>query len=482
MNHFIQQQGAVGLVRLGRLSNIATGVKETDAVNVKQLSEAIENMPAAGASFGYNVSEYGAIGDGVTDDRDALNTLLNSTAPTGSTIYFPPGTYLISSNISIVDKQFTFIGVQSIIKTTSNISIFTISSTTTAASKFKIQDLIFKGNDGTTSQIGLNFSDNSGSFLITNCSFTDFGGSGIAVANTETSDQLGGIVSTCKFYSNNIGVNLLNRGEYVQIVTCDFISNIKGILSIAGNSFITGCNINYNTTGIETDSGANNGHNIISDCNINHNSSYSLNIQNTTLYMTISDCHIYQGEIRVFTTTGVEFLGGIIDVDTLTLNTNTDCKFNHVKFDNTYTNTLAITGNAPEFFRCSGDIPTGAVNNGGTWVDYTATSTVVGWASFTTKVIRYTIVGKVGIIEFAIQGTSNATTTSLTMPFTNANFTSKVRTCYAANNGTPLTTGGIAWVNSNSATITIYTDWALNQAWTGSGNKHIVGTIEVELA
>jgi len=226
----------------------------------------LPNTPDLTAINGYNVKLYGLIGNGSTNDRAALNTLLNTTAPTGSTIYFPPGNYYIGSNIAITDKQFNFVGFGAIISTDANVSIFTISSTVTAASKCKFDGLVFRGNDTGTSQIGINFSDNSGSFQITNCSFTDFGGSGIAVANTETSDQLGGMINACKFYSNNIGVNLLARGEYVQICECDFVSNTKGILSIAGNALINGCNLNYNGTGIEVDTGTNNGHSIISNC------------------------------------------------------------------------------------------------------------------------------------------------------------------------------------------------------------------------
>lgn len=430
----------------------------------------------------YNVKLYGLVGDGVTDDRDALDTLLNTTAASGSTIFFPPGTYLIGSNIAVSDKRFSLIGSQATIKTTANVSIITVSSTVADAAKWRVDGIIFQGNDTGTSQIGLNFSDNSGSFQIVNCSFTDFGGSGIAVANTETSDVLGGMISNCKFYSNNIGVNLLSRGEYVQITGCDFISNTKGILTIAGNTEIVGCTISYNGTGVEVASGTNNGHGVICGCEINHNTTYPLNIQDTSLYMTIVNCHIYEGEIRILNSTGVEFGDGIIDVATITVNNSPGTKFNHINFDNAYSNTVSVTGTAPEFFRCSGDVPSTIVNNCGAWVDYSATSTVTGWSSFTTKIIKYTIVGKVAIIEFAIQGTSNATTTSFTLPAALANLsTSKSRGCYAADNGAAIVTGGVAWVNTSGTTVTIYTDWALNSAWTASGNKHIVGSIELEI-
>lgn len=42
----------------------------------------------------YNVKDYGATGDGITDDTDAINALIND-IPDGSTLYFPSGTYMI---------------------------------------------------------------------------------------------------------------------------------------------------------------------------------------------------------------------------------------------------------------------------------------------------------------------------------------------------------------------------------------------------
>lgn len=42
----------------------------------------------------YNVKNYGVTGDGVTDDTDAINALIDD-IPDGSTLYFPSGTYMI---------------------------------------------------------------------------------------------------------------------------------------------------------------------------------------------------------------------------------------------------------------------------------------------------------------------------------------------------------------------------------------------------
>jgi hypothetical protein len=50
----------------------------------------------------YNVKAYGAVGDGTTDDTTAVQATINAAdATNGGIIYFPSGTYLISSALSI---------------------------------------------------------------------------------------------------------------------------------------------------------------------------------------------------------------------------------------------------------------------------------------------------------------------------------------------------------------------------------------------
>ena len=48
----------------------------------------------------------GATGNGTTDDTAAIQTCLNGLSPTKPTIYFPPGTYLISSTLNLSGRQF----------------------------------------------------------------------------------------------------------------------------------------------------------------------------------------------------------------------------------------------------------------------------------------------------------------------------------------------------------------------------------------
>ncbi len=51
----------------------------------------------------YNVRDYGAVGDGVTDDAPAFRAAL-AAAPRGSTVKVPPGRYLLGSQVTVRQK------------------------------------------------------------------------------------------------------------------------------------------------------------------------------------------------------------------------------------------------------------------------------------------------------------------------------------------------------------------------------------------
>lgn len=49
-----------------------------------------------------SVKDFGAVGDGVTDDTAAIQAALRDAALSGATLQFPPGTYVVTSTISLV--------------------------------------------------------------------------------------------------------------------------------------------------------------------------------------------------------------------------------------------------------------------------------------------------------------------------------------------------------------------------------------------
>lgn len=57
-----------------------------------------------------NVVSYGATGNGSTDDTTAIAAAITALPATGGILYFPPGTYLISSTLTITTNNVTVLG------------------------------------------------------------------------------------------------------------------------------------------------------------------------------------------------------------------------------------------------------------------------------------------------------------------------------------------------------------------------------------
>ncbi len=107
--------------------------------------------------------------------------------------------------------------------------------------------------------------------------------------------------------------------------------------------------------------------------------------------------------------------------------------------------------------------------------NYSATSTVVGWSSFTTKKIFYSRLGKLVHVQFELQGTSNATTISFTLP-NSCNASSRLVNGNALieDNGVYADVRGYAAMPVGSTTVTVYRNISAT-AFTNSGEKFCAG-------
>jgi len=122
----------------------------------------------------------------------------------------------------------------------------------------------------------------------------------------------------------------------------------------------------------------------------------------------------------------------------------------------------------------------------GAWLDYTSTSTITGWSSFTSgrKFIFYRQMGKRIDVAWHLEGTSNSTLTKFTLPFTSANIGTAfnfagVASLHYDNGSYPATTGVVSCVN-NTNVVDCFMSYA-GAAWTASGTKIAEGQIVVEI-
>ena len=113
------------------------------------------------------------------------------------------------------------------------------------------------------------------------------------------------------------------------------------------------------------------------------------------------------------------------------------------------------------------------------WVDYSATSTIVGWSSRTTTQLSYRILGKQMFVMFSFIGTSNSTSVTFTLPNDSVGTNSWTTFGYAVNNGAATGAGLVQRTSAN--TIVCYRD-SIGNTWTASGTKRISGEFFMEIA
>lgn len=196
-----------------------------------------------------NVKQYGAQGNGTTDDTNAIQSALNS----GGTIYFPPGTYLISSGLTATDVNIVGAGsntttIKANITSGTALSLVNTSNAT-------IQNIAIQGTntayDTSNTSVGLLIQgDSSTASLMTsayNITISDFG----------TSLELGSYTWLNKFYNcsfsaSNLGINFAGGttdGEADSFYGCVISDNTNGAEITEGyyDLYFYGTSFDYNT-------------------------------------------------------------------------------------------------------------------------------------------------------------------------------------------------------------------------------------------
>lgn len=228
-----------------------------------------------------NVKDYGAIGDGVTNDYTAIQNAIN----TGSAVFFPPGDYLVSTGLVGTNDDQQFIGYSgAFIKVTTNIDALTIQ-----ADDNIIEGINFIGN-GTTGQKGLvmYLSERArvtkcGAFLLDyGFYFKPSAVSTVFGIDVPTPSTVTGCVAN---QNVSAGMYWEASAEYYDVVACNIYKNTGyGAWIKAGNVSITSSTINANNIGIYVDGIYNSGntdHGTLVGNKINHNRQCGLWIKST---------------------------------------------------------------------------------------------------------------------------------------------------------------------------------------------------------
>lgn len=201
----------------------------TDNADVEALLLAPPVIPATADDSGwavyvggvYNVKNYGAVGDGVTDDSAAIQAAVNACLATGkgtpgkATVYFPPGAYRLGTTIFIPNSLIQIKG-----EGASGVTAPSWRGST-----------IIDGGAGT----GFYFTGfgDLGSWTVSDLGFTGF----IGTAAIRVRDTYEGLITNCGFYdmTATAAVYLQNCGA-TQVTNCQFSGLPFGVYDVGGHN------------------------------------------------------------------------------------------------------------------------------------------------------------------------------------------------------------------------------------------------------
>lgn len=221
-----------------------------------------------------NVKQYGAVGDGATDDTIAIQAAISAAQNAGSgAVFFPPGTYAISAPLTVTHTNMALIGTgnASIIQPLSGFSGSAYLSIT-GADRGMVRDLSFWGSNFTSTSnpagdgiqlhgcndwvfmnlhfrsqngyaiqiVGDNASDGTAFTLLSNCNARHcLAGYRVYSPNTGTTIAGGILFANCQADACQGGdAYLIEDSRDVTMVGCQGYSNTNASIHIKGGQFV----------------------------------------------------------------------------------------------------------------------------------------------------------------------------------------------------------------------------------------------------
>lgn len=138
------------------------------------------NTRAAGVTL-IDVKDFGAKGDGETDDTAALQNAVDYLAREGGAVVFSPGTYITSGQVTVKDKV-SLIGSGINVTTIKNINNTHILRLDNDASDLTVRGLTLDGNKGLTGYGMLAVTANK-NIVVENCKICNTGSIGVLFSN-----------------------------------------------------------------------------------------------------------------------------------------------------------------------------------------------------------------------------------------------------------------------------------------------------------
>lgn len=287
-----------------------------------------------------NVRDYGAVGNGTTDDRTAFVNALAS----GKPVVVPFGRYYLSNTITLSNGQsITGYGDTSAIYVNGNYSAFQYNGNSITIIGIKI---IGSGRGTSTdyvttrpNQNGILIDAGSGYFYnnrIDRVSFDSLGGAGINYLKNHRGDRLTSLaVSNVIATSCWKGYNLGDRAEYsvwtnTAAAFCEY-----GIWQIGGNNNFVGGALTGCKTGFYLKGGINDGHSDMVGFKINHSLYNSVEADSIYIGYRISSTAIYYADIKIRNSIGLKFANCNIYADSVVVSNSPHTSFDNILWERT---------------------------------------------------------------------------------------------------------------------------------------------------
>lgn len=175
--------------------------------------------------YGYNVKDYGAVGDGSTDDTTSIQAAITACQGTGAKLFFPKGSYKISTTLNITGTL--ALAGESRYGTSITWTSTTLNAISIACdAEISIENFTFNGplsattgvivslTGGATQNLHSTISNcnfvqgyhhfqttSAADWLISNCTFSNYLGKAIKVQNTYSPDGGDSLITGCTFAS-----------------------------------------------------------------------------------------------------------------------------------------------------------------------------------------------------------------------------------------------------------------------------------------
>jgi hypothetical protein len=231
-----------------------------------------------------NVKDYGATGNGISNDSVAFSKSILASIATGcKDVYVPFGTYIVTNVIMKSGVRIHGEGEGSVLRgrNASNQYIFTCDS----LNNFEFQNLKFLGYNTTVASLtnfnaitnkyqnGIKLINLCTKWNVFNCHFYGFEGFGIYWTNTNLfyiTNNYGCMITNSLFEYNYCGMYLGPYAEYSMMTANSFSLNTYGVINVGGNNKYANNSFGGCYNGFYLAAGANDGHGALSSNDFNH--------------------------------------------------------------------------------------------------------------------------------------------------------------------------------------------------------------------